>query len=191
MDCRSDDFCVLMEGIRAGSEEAAKTLLDHYGPGILRAVRRGLNRRMRSQFDSRDFVQEVWAAFFACPPPAGEVDRPQKLTAFLTRVANNKIIDATRRRLKGQKRNLNRELSLEDLKVDQPQQLVAQQPTPSEVVRKREEWDLLLDEQPLVYRRILLLLRDRRTPTEIAAELGIHPRTVLRFVTKLLLRAKS
>ena len=191
MDGKSEDFCLLMESVRAGSDEAAKTLLAHYGPGILRAVRRGLNQRLRSQFDSRDFVQEVWAAFFACPPPAEEMDHPNKLAAFLTCLAHNKVVDATRRRLKGHKRNIHRELSLEDVEEDEPERLVAQQQTPSEVVRNREEWELLLDEQPVVYRRILLLLRDRRTPTEIAAELGIHPRTVLRFVTKLLSKAKS
>ena len=61
------DFRTLLAGIRSGSEEAAWQLIEQYGPHIRRIVRRRLDRRLRSQFDSVDFVQAVWASFFREP----------------------------------------------------------------------------------------------------------------------------
>src|SRR5262249_14283511 len=57
----------LMERIRAGSQEAARELCDRYGSHILRVVRRKLDKKLRSKFDSVDFLQSVWTSFFVNP----------------------------------------------------------------------------------------------------------------------------
>lgn len=59
-----DDFFLLMRRIREGSEDAAWELFEKYGGYIRRAVRRALNPRLRTQFESQDFVQMVWKSFF-------------------------------------------------------------------------------------------------------------------------------
>jgi RNA polymerase sigma factor (sigma-70 family) len=180
-----DEFRLLMERVVAGDDDAAAELLRGYGPAVLGAVRRRLNKQLRSRFDSLDFVQDVWASFFANPPSSNHVGRPHLLVAFLTRVARNKVVDATRRGLQGGKHSVKREQSLDNSTFGGPAAVPAQQATPSEAVSRDEEWDRLLDAQPVVYRRILILLREGRTAKEIAKELQIHPRTVGRLVEKL------
>ena len=59
------EFALLMQSVREGSQEAARTLFERYGPHIRRVVRRKLHQKLRPQFDSVDFVQDVWASFFA------------------------------------------------------------------------------------------------------------------------------
>jgi len=165
-----EEFRLLMERVVAGGDEAAAAvLLQRYGPAVLQAVRRRLNKQLRSKFDSLDFVQDVWASFFANPPGENLFARPANLVNFLTRIARNKVVDATRQRLEGQKYNVNRECSLDQSTVGGPGMVAAQQPTPSEVVSRGEQWDVLLASQPLVYRRILISLREGRKPAEVAA----------------------
>jgi RNA polymerase sigma-70 factor (ECF subfamily) len=191
MTPNDDEFRQLMERVVAGSDEAASQLLARYGAAVLQAVRRRLNRQLRSKFDSLDFVQDVWASFFANPPRDGQLNRPELLVAFLTRVAKNKVVDATRQRMQGLKHNVNRERSLDRSTAGGPAQVPAQQETPSQAVSRDEEWLRLLDAQPVVYRRILIMLREGRKPADIAQELHIHPRTIRRLIDKLVPRSPS
>jgi RNA polymerase sigma factor (sigma-70 family) len=191
MAAPEEKFRLLMDGVLAGSHTAAAELLERYGPAVRQAVRRRLNKEIRSKFDSLDFVQDVWASFFAKPRGQGSFHDAQKLVAFLTRVARNKVVSAARQRLVGQKYNVNRECSLDNSTFGGPGQVAAEQPTPSEVVTGREQWDRLLDGQPLVYKRILVLLSEGRTHNEIAAEMSVHPRTVRRVIDKLLPRIST
>jgi RNA polymerase sigma factor (sigma-70 family) len=191
MTDNDDEFRQLMERVTAGSDDAAAQLLRRYGPAVLQAVRRRLNRQLRSKFDSLDFVQDVWASFFANPPSESRMHRPEMLVAFLARVARNKVIDATRQRLQGTKHNVSREHSLDNSTAGGPAAVPANQATPSEVVSGDEEWLRLLESQPIVYRRILILLREGKKTAEIAAELQMHPRTVRRMIDKLLPRSSS
>src|SRR5947209_4307143 len=104
----SDDdqeFQALIQRLREGDAEAARTVYERYGEDIIRVVRRRLSRKLRSKFDSLDFVQDVWASFFARRPPENIFASPEALFAFLARVAQHKVIEATRQRLQTQKYN--------------------------------------------------------------------------------------
>jgi RNA polymerase sigma-70 factor (ECF subfamily) len=182
------EFRLQIDRVIAGDQDAATALLERYGPALLQAVRRRLSKRLRTKFDSLDFVQDVWASFFANPPAGHLFDGPDQLVAFLTQVARNKVVDATRQRLVGQKFSVNREQSLDNSTIGGPGEVQGNQSTPSEIVGRREQWDQLLQEQPLVYRGILVLWREGKARSEIAAELGIHPRTVQRVIEKVLPR---
>jgi hypothetical protein len=83
MGGNDEDLCLLMKNVFAGSEDAATAFVDRYGPWVLQVVREKLDPRLRPQFDSLDFVQDVWAAFFANPLPEGKFKGPEKLAAFL------------------------------------------------------------------------------------------------------------
>jgi RNA polymerase sigma factor (sigma-70 family) len=111
-------------------------------------------------------------------------ETPDELVAFLTVIARNKVADAARARLQRQKYNLNREQSIEKdpLGADR---FPASQQTPSEIVMDREEWDQFLEKQPLVHRRILILLREGKPSIKIAEELGVSQRTVNRVLRKV------
>src|SRR4051812_39041854 len=95
------EFSTLMQQIREGSEAASRVLVDRYGTHVLRIVRRKLNSALRPKFDSQDFVQAVWASFFAFRTNFFHFDSPRQLAAFLTELAQNKVIEAVRKRLQG------------------------------------------------------------------------------------------
>lgn len=179
------DFSSLMKRIQQGCPDAARELLAHYEAHLLRVIRRKLNKRLRPKFDSLDFVQAVWASFFANPPRERVFERPEDLVGYLVRLAQNKVIDAVRQRLQTQKHNLNREHSLDGSAAFQAAGLTARQPTPSQLAVAREEWDRLLQGQPAHYQQILDLRRQGHSPPEIARELGLDETTVRRALHRL------
>jgi len=178
-----DEFAALMQRVQAGCRQSIEAFLQQYGPYIRIAVRRRLHQRLRSKFDSLDFVQDVWASFFADVPAGVEFKSPEDLIAFLGKLARNKVVETVRARMLRQSRDINRERPLEQ-NAALLENLHANTPTPSEVVMGREEWDLLLDNQPLVHRHILSRVRDGKTSDSIADELGISLRTVRRVIKK-------
>ncbi len=185
------EFRALMQKVATGSEEAAQELFRDYGPYLLHAIRRRLSKQIRSKFDSMDFAQDVWASFFAEVPEKRSFDSPEKLVAFLTKLARNKVLDAVRQRLKTDKRDVRKEQSLDDSTRFDKDRLDDGQPTPSQVLMTQEEWAEFLRKQPLVYRRIFILLREGKTQYEIAEELDIHLKTVNRIVCRAAPRASS
>ena len=62
--------------------------------------------------------------------------------------------------------------------------MVAREDTPSTVAAGQEAWDSLLKSLPPVYRRVLVLLRRRRSHEEIAAETGVSTKTVQRLLAQ-------
>jgi RNA polymerase sigma factor (sigma-70 family) len=179
------DFQRLMVGVRAGNEESVRLLLERYKPPLFRVIRRRLHRELRSQCDSEDVLQSVWSSFFAIPARQFEFEDPAALKAYLVDMACNKVVEAIRRRLGTQKRNLNREKSLHGSAAAEAQTLRARTPTPSQVVMAKERWAHLIEGRPARHQRILLLLRQGKTQSEIAAELGITDRTVRRLIREL------
>jgi RNA polymerase sigma-70 factor (ECF subfamily) len=175
-----------MRQVNEGSEEAARLLFDLYGHHILHAVRRKLSRQLRSRFDSVDFVQDVWASFFADKPLPEEFENPRQLITFLTNMARNKVVDATRQRLVSEKRNVNRECSLESKAVNGEVDLIARQATPSQALMAQEEWDRLLESIPGHYREVLVKARNGLSVPKIARDLDMNPRTVRRVVHRYL-----
>ena len=90
MATHTDEFRILIRGVLAGDAEASERLCRDYEKPILRVVRLTLIRRLRSRFDSLDFVNDVWASFFANPPREGQFENPESLIAYLVRMARNK-----------------------------------------------------------------------------------------------------
>jgi RNA polymerase sigma-70 factor (ECF subfamily) len=185
------EFTLLMERVRAGSPEAARELFDRYSGHVRRVVRRKLHQRLRPQYDSLDFLQAVWASFFAESLERYTFTAPEELIGFLSQLAYNKVVDAFRQRVQTAKHNLNRTYSLEreDGRSLDPEcsadDLSVRQPTPSQVAIANERWERLLQGQPPQYRQILELLRQGHTHREIADRLGLHPKTIQRLLQKL------
>lgn len=178
-------FASLLERLRKGSDGAARLLIDSYGPHVLRIVRRRLNRQMRAKFDSLDFVQAVWASFFARRDDLVRFTRPEEMIAYLGAMTANKVIDETRTRLEANRRNVRREELLEPGTPRHDKALTAPQPSPSEAVALKDLWEALLVDQPSYYRRILQLRRAGLPYGEIARQLGTNERKVRRVLEKL------
>jgi len=189
MPAREDDFATLMDQVKAGSDDAFHELVEKYGRHVLRAVRRKLNASLRSKFDSADFVQAVWASFFESRQRILEFPTAAALVEFLSQMARNKVTDESRRRLLLQGTNINRELPLHSL-VNVPD-LVSKGPTASECVIAAEQMQWLAAGQPSQSQRIIELMREGATQDEIAAALGVAPRTIRRVLRRLRHRSRS
>ena len=161
-------------------------MFQFYEPILLSAIRPKLPTKVRSKFDSLDVTQDVWISFFRVPPEQRAFENPEALIRFLTQLAKNKVIDAVRQRMKTKKTNVNHERSLDGSLQFIRDGLLAPDPSPSLLMSTEEEWTAFLGRQPLVYRRIFILLRQGKERAEIARELGIHERTVRRVADKLL-----
>lgn len=172
-----------------GSEDATEEMLVLCRPQIFRIVRSRLGKELRSQYDSDDFVQSVWQAFFEHRSRVLQFSRVDSLVAFLSRVASNKVVDACRKRLDANEGNRKKEPLLHDMKPGS-QELVGGLPSPSEVAIQNEDWDQLVRSQPDRQRRMLELRVNGSTVAEIAAVLTVSERTVRRVFEKLKRRQK-
>jgi RNA polymerase sigma factor (sigma-70 family) len=175
-----------MERVRGGNPEAARELFDEYGGHVRRIVRRKLDMRLRTQFDSTDFTQAVWASFFATPADHFAFATPNALVAFLAGMAFNKVAEAYRNRVHAAKRDIMREQPLptnetgESVGPSDPRQA-----TPSQEAVANEQWERLLEGQPSHYRLALEMLRRGHTHAETAARLGLNPKQIQRLLQKL------
>lgn len=178
-------FLRLMDGLQSGSEEAAQELLRLYGDHIYRVVRQRLHQRMRTRFDSSDFVQIVWQSFFANLEVLSKFRCPEQLIGFLIRVTSNKVIDEVRRSLMMQKANINRECSFSDSRAGIQPELPARGDTASETAIAKEWWSRITKDQPAHYVEILALRAEGATFNEIAQKMKLNERTVRRVIRKI------
>lgn len=174
------EFLPLIARARTGDRDAAGELLARYSGHIQRVVRSHLNRRMRTRFDSQDFVQAVCASLLAHQSRLGRFQHPDELIAYLGAMTANKVIDECRRCLTYEKQNVNRERPLEVAR-----EILSPEPTASQVAVARELWDALLEGQPPHYRRIVELRTGGMTFEEIATEVGLSTRQVRRVMRSL------
>jgi RNA polymerase sigma-70 factor (ECF subfamily) len=181
----ASEFKQLLQEIQGGSEEAARTFLDKYGAYILRVIRQRLARRLRSKFDSSDFLQDVLASFFRQPPPPEAFGEREALLGYLAQMARNKVNQTSRQR---QQRRRNAEKPVNSLDGSArfaARSLEGTEPTPSEVAVARETWvDIVASSKP-EHEKILLLLHEGYSHPEIAHVLGLSEKSVQRLVSKL------
>jgi RNA polymerase sigma factor (sigma-70 family) len=177
-------FYDLLQGIQAGSEEAARQFLAKYGKYLRHVIRRHMLQKLRTKFDSEDFLQDVCVSFFSQPPSPEEFSDPGALLGFLGAIARNKVTDAARQRL-AQRRDVNRENSLDGSAEFAVDSLKAADPTPSEALGTEERWEALGQGGHPDQRKLLHMLRNGYTQEEIARVLGLSVRQVQRLVQKL------
>jgi RNA polymerase sigma factor (sigma-70 family) len=175
-------FSDLLQRVREGSQDAFFELVTTFSEPVLLAVRRRLGKKIRSKFDSDDFVQAVWATFFEHRVEMTSFATPQDLTQFLARIASNKVIDTLRRQLKTDRRNVNREESLESSDIHP---IEGTAPTGSEVAIARERWFRLVDGQPAECVEVAKLRLVGATRAEVAQQLGVSEKTVQRILKRL------
>jgi RNA polymerase sigma factor (sigma-70 family) len=178
------EFLELMDRVRSLSHGATRELVQRYGQQMLRVIRWRLHEKLRPKFDSQDFVQSVWASFFALPLNQYAFEDPEDLTRFLAELAQNKVVDAVRQRLLGLKYNVNREQgSLDDPDVaEEVAETESSWPTPEEIAIAQEEWQRLMEQAPSHHREILRAAAKAETLQQLAAELGVSERTIRRVL---------
>jgi RNA polymerase sigma-70 factor (ECF subfamily) len=184
MSLDTENFRTLMQRVLAGDPAAAERLCRDYQSHILRVVRRRLTPRLRSRFDSLDYVQDVWSSFFAQPPRDHDFEDPAALVAYLERMAQFKVGEV-HRQAGTLKNDIHREQPLEAPGGWPDERLRANQPTPSQIVGAEDEWQRMLRGRSPQHQRILHLLRQGLSHREIAELLKTTEKTIQRLVRNL------
>ncbi|WP_240911455.1 RNA polymerase sigma factor [Paludisphaera soli] len=181
----SRDVAELIARARAGDDDAIRTFVGRFEREVRLMVRDRLPRRLRNQFDSMDFVQAVWQSFFAdLRGGSREFENAKHLRGFLAGVARNKVFEQDRRLTRTAKYAVAREEQLyvrrgdREVALDVP----ANDPSPSMNLQASERLALLTAGRPPLEAKVLTLRHEGRTIDEIAAMLGIHEKTVRRFI---------
>jgi RNA polymerase sigma-70 factor (ECF subfamily) len=183
-DSRQHHFQALLRQVQQGSPAAARELYDTYVNHVLRGVRVRLWHRMRSKFDSQDFVQQVWASFFDEPQRLPDFDSPEALVNYLLGMAFNKVAGEGRH-LSTQKHNIQREQRIDTAATAAGPHPHSRDPTPSAVAVYHEQYDRLVERQPPQVKRVVELRLTGKTFEEIAEELEIDESTARRVIKRL------
>lgn len=180
-----EEFQDLMRRVREGSNDAARELLETYGPHVVRVVRRRMSRELRSRFDSLDFAQAVWASFYAQRSRLEDVDDPETLLAQLAQMARNKVVTEYRRRVLTQRAGIEREQPLESHEELVEEQPVESIPSPSQEFLAKDTWERLLANQSPLNQQVLRLRLAGLNCEEVGKRLAMHPRTVRRILREI------
>src|SRR4051794_2925311 len=141
------DFGNLVTRAREGDDAAVRCLLHSFEDDVRLMVRVRLPRALRSQFDSMDFVQAVWQSVLVpgrgCLVPFTD---EHHFRGYLAGVARNKVLQEYRRRTQARKYDLAREEPLYVRRGDreEPREVVAHDPSPSQNVQAMDRWEQLL-----------------------------------------------
>jgi RNA polymerase sigma factor (sigma-70 family) len=184
MSNNNSEFRQALERACSGSQEDFCCLIEEFGPHIKLVIRRKLHQRMRSKFDSQDFVQMVWASFFADWDSIKRINDPDELLSYLVKMAQNKVLEERRRCLKYQKQNVNRELPLQNAEVNGASSH-KRSDTPSQIAIARERFTHIIRNRSERDRRIVEMRMKGATYDEISKRLGIHERTARHVISKL------
>jgi len=176
-------FAELVGGLKARDPASVEALCRKYTPFIRAVVRRQLHPRMRTRFDSVDFVQDVWASFLAIPAEKYNFDTPQALHAFITRIAYNRVVEVFRQRFETQKEDISRETTPND--DDGRDQVPSRAPTASQFAIAGEEWERIRSRFPAGHQKILEWLREGYTNDDVARLAKVSLSTVNRIVRRL------
>jgi RNA polymerase sigma factor (sigma-70 family) len=174
----------LLARARAGDEAAWEELFRTCYPKLIRAVRRKLDPPLRSLYDSTDFASDVMKSLAA---KFDRLDFPSldSLYAFLTKAAEQKVIDEYRRR-RTLKRDIGRERSFNAVgEGDRSASLPSPDPTASQVAQENEAHERLLDRRDELERAVIEMRRQGYSNAEIADRTGWHIRKVQRFLEDL------
>lgn len=174
------DVGALLKDVRQGSDGAVWEIIEEYEPHIQRVVRRRLSQRLRSKYDTQDFVQMVWKSFFEEPKRLHGFDNSRQLFGFLAKMAQNKVDAELRRRMKTQKYDLSKEQPLED-------SAMAEGPidSPSEIAIARERWNQMIQDLPTRHQQVVRLRLEGLTFAQIAERLSIDEKTARRVLNRL------
>ena len=187
-DLEQQRFRTLLREAQGGSDNAARELYDTYVHYIQKCVRHRLWRRLRSKFDSQDFVQQVWLSFFR-DDSLPDFQTPAELLAYFKAMAENKVtFEARHRQMKRRAVRLEQRVEEDDSHVGaHPATRI---PTPSAIAMVRERYDDLVGQRPREMQDIAELRLAGASFREIAEELQIDEATARR-VMRMLRRRSS
>ncbi|MGH7136307.1 MAG: RNA polymerase sigma factor [Pirellulales bacterium] len=163
------DFADFLRRIRDGDDRAAEELVRRFEPLIRREVRMRIgDKRLRRAFDSVDVSQSVLANFLSQAATGRyELEGPEQLMRLLMTMTRHRLVSRARR-----ERRLVRDVRRVAAEPGILEGVADPRPSPSEIVSRQEEWELLkrsLSDEEL---EIVDLRLAGRSWDEIATRLG-------------------
>lgn len=178
-----DDAERLLIRFREGDKAAWETLVGRCYDKVRRVVRRRLEPRMRSLYDSTDIANDV---FTSLVEKADRIDfqNLQALEAHLVQAAKRKVIDQWRKQHR-HVRDMGRECRFytgDESHIIEPP---ASDPTPSQYAQARETKEWILARQSGAGRMVVELRELSYDTSEISSRLGLHVRKVQRLLKEM------
>jgi RNA polymerase sigma-70 factor (ECF subfamily) len=180
-----DEFTDLMRRARAGDQAAIRDFLSRFEQEVRMMVRARLPKKLRTQFDSLDFVQAVWQSFFVNRPlDSPDFEKVEHLRGFLAGVVRNKVFEQHRRLTRTAKYDLSREERLYVRRGDRDvlRAVVSPGPSPSQAAQASDRLAQLTAGRSPREVDVIALRRQGLTFDEIAVETGVNERTVRRII---------
>jgi DNA-directed RNA polymerase specialized sigma24 family protein len=179
-----DPISDLMLRARAGDQEAARRIVNHFTDALSRAVGLHLRQEVRPTYGDSDIVQLVFLDLFTGEVPSDVLSSSERLMRYLFAVARNKVRQLHRQELGTQKRCRDRVVPLDDSIPDR-------YPGPDMVAAAEDEWCDLQRRLPPLWRRLFALLREGHSRGEVARRTGLSHSALDRIVqgSRLILAA--
>lgn len=187
-----ENFPRLLEALRNGDQQAMTLVCQHYGDWLRGVIRGAIHPRVRQRYDSVDFVQSTWVSLLTQRERLPQLASSDELARYLARIAFNRVHDASRESFRTKKRDMRRECGLSALERGQGGHAAIKdrrQARPSEFFCARERMDNInqcLEQFPPHMRQIPRRRAFGESFLNIARSIGVHERTVRRFLKDLL-----
>jgi RNA polymerase sigma-70 factor (ECF subfamily) len=192
------DLARLLEGLRRGEPAAQAEILLRYQPWLRLLARLQLDRRFQGKFDASDLVQlTMLEACRALPQFRGTTEA--ELTAWLRQVLAHALAHEIRRYQGTERRDLDREVSLEHSLAQSSQQLgdmlAASGSSPSQQAARREQEVILaevLARLPDDHREVIVLRNlQGLSHEEVAKRMQRNPGAVRMLWVRALARLRE
>lgn len=182
---RDDEFKNCMARAKAGDPVAIRDFLSRFDHEVRIMVRARLPKKLRSQFDSLDFVQAVWQSFFLeIHRDERSFESEQHLRKFLAGVVRNKVFEQHRRLTRTEKYDLAREERLYIRRGDRdvPREVISPEPSPSQAAQASDRLEQLIAGCSPLEVEVITLRHQGLTFAEIAMRTGVNERTARRII---------
>ena len=189
-----DDFIELMKRAKAGEPAAIQVFVSRFEWEVQIMVRARLPRKLRTRFDSTDFVQSVWRSFFSdLSHKSPDFENVQHLRSYLAGVVRNKVGEQYRRLTRTEKSNVAREERLYIRRGDRDviRPVVSPDPSPSKVAQADDRFSQLTAGRAPREVAVIRLRQEGLTINQIAARTGLNERTVRRVIDAARSRLES
>ena len=182
---KSGDFRILIDRLQTGDVSAAEELVERYGPHICRAIRRRFRtRKLKILYSTEDCMQSVWGSVFANMERIAEIESPDHLMRYLSRIAFNKLVDQNRH-YHAQRNDVDRECAIPGSQTADRFGLVDPGPSPSHKVAVDDEWEQRTKGLSSEKKTILELKAQGHTSDEIAERTSYSGRGIRRMLSQL------
>lgn len=174
----------LADQYRAGSDSAAKALVDRYCGQLMRLAKRRIGQRLAGRFDPEDVLQSAFRTFFVHLKDGDfSFEHADDLFKLLVRLTVRKALRRIQYHLAA-KRDPNAEVvGRED--HDPLDRLAGQEPTPDVAVAMVDELEAFMARLEPFERSVLELKLQGHTSAEIAARLNTYDRKVRRSIERM------